>query len=91
MTEDKIFLIGNYIVELRENKKLKKYEFAEILGISPSAVSQWEKGGYIMFNRLWLESGKGEMFITIHQPSMNVFNKGCLNRICFEPVCSGIT
>jgi transcriptional regulator with XRE-family HTH domain len=44
MTEDKIFLIGNYIVELRENKKLKKYEFAEILGISPSAVSQWEKG-----------------------------------------------
>lgn len=44
MTEDKIFLIGNYIIELRENKKLKKYEFAEILGISPSAVSQWEKG-----------------------------------------------
>ena len=70
MTEDKIFLIGNYIIELRENKKLKKYEFAEILGISPSAVSQWEKGGYIMFNRLWLESGKGEMFIN-NSPAIN--------------------
>lgn len=37
-------LVGDYMKELRENKRLSQKEVADILGVSRQAVSNWERG-----------------------------------------------
>jgi transcriptional regulator with XRE-family HTH domain len=69
-------MIGNRIKELRLSLEMNQTEFAKSIGIGQSAISHIEKGDnppeeqtIILIckihnvNRVWLETGKGEIFI----------------------------
>jgi transcriptional regulator with XRE-family HTH domain len=77
-------MIGNRIKELYKALQLTQYQFADIVGVSHSAISQIQSGKnkpskrlliaiYAKFPRInpaWLESGKGEMFIKDEFPEV---------------------
>ena len=37
--------IGDIISKMRQNKNMTQEEFASRLGVTPQAVSRWERGG----------------------------------------------
>lgn len=37
--------LGEIICQYRQNKKMTQEEFASRLGVTPQAVSKWERGG----------------------------------------------
>ena len=97
-------MIGNRIKELYKALKLTQAQFADIVGVSHSAISHIQSGKnkpskrlliaiYAKFpqtNTVWLETGKGEMFVEKEIAGVKESSPGynaCYADPVFKEIC----